>query len=565
MFYSDWKMIWKVVSLLLLLGTAALCGAYYASWQMELIGDRYEALLEGPATATRNVSRASRYIVLQDAAIYRTASAATEADVREAIADREDAAKIFDQTLVDTKKIVPEFGPKIDELRKAHDAALTGTCGPAIKAAADKSDPVNAGRALGLLRSTCEPAALGVIKQLSAINDEFIASANAQKKAAEAMAAWTGRVTLGGIAAVVLAIVGLAVFLTNRGISAPIASMMKVMEAMGHGDLGQAVTGTERRDEIGAMAQSLEVLRGQLSAAEQARAAQTAADAAAREQVRRRQSLVDAFVTRMTSLAAGFDKSSGEVADSAKNLSATAEETSRQAQAVGAAAEEAASNVQTVAASSEELAASVREINGQMAHSTRVADMAYSEAESSHTRIDLLASAASAIGDVINLIKGIADQTNLLALNATIEAARAGEAGKGFAVVASEVKQLASQTAKATDEIAAKVSEIQGATEGTVQSMNAIVRTIADVKQISAAVAGAVEEQGAATGEIAVNCQRAAQGAQQVTENISGVGRAAEMTGAAATQLMSLSNGLSGQAVDLRSEVETFARDLAAA
>jgi methyl-accepting chemotaxis protein len=142
------------------------------------------------------------------------------------------------------------------------------------------------------------------------------------------------------------------------------------------------------------------------------------------------------------------------------------------------------------------------------------------------------------VRDVINRIKGIADQTNLLALNATIEAARAGEAGKGFAVVASEVEQLAAQTSKATDEIAAKVGEIQGATEGTVQSMNAIVRTIADVEQ---------------------------QGAQQVTDNISGVGRAAEMTGAAATQPMSLSSGLATQAVDLKREVETFARELAAA
>ncbi len=565
MFYSDWKMIWKVVSLLMLLGVTALGGAYYAAWQMDVIGDRYEALLNGPAKATRNVSRASRFIVLEDAAIYRAATATAEADVQAAIKAREDAAKSFDGTLADTLKLVPDFAVKIEELRKARDDTATGVCGPVIRAAADKSDPNNAAKAIAALRSTCEPAMLGLIKRLSAINDEFIASAEQQVAAADAATTFTGRLTLGGIALGVLAVIGLAVFLVRRGICAPMTGMMTMMEAMGRGDLGQAVPGTARRDEIGAMAQSLEVLRGQLGAAEQARTAQTRADEAARTQVARRQSLVETFVGRVTALAAGFDKSSGEVADAAKNLSATAEETARQAQAVGAAAEEAASNVQTVAASSEELAASVREINGQMAHSTRVADAAYAEAESSHGRIDLLAGAASAIGDVINLIKGIADQTNLLALNATIEAARAGEAGKGFAVVASEVKQLASQTAKATDEIAAKVSEIQGATEGTVQSMNAIVRTIADVKQISATVAGAVEEQGAATGEIATNCQRAAQGAQQVTENISGVGRAAEMTGSAATQLMSLSDGLSGQAGALKREVETFARDLAAA
>ena len=565
MLYSDWKMIWKVVSLLLLLGVTALGGAYYAAWQMDVIGDRYEALLNGPAKATRNVSRASRFIVLEDAAIYRAATATADADVQAAAKAREDAAKTFDGTLVDTVKLVPDFAAKIEELRKAHDDTATGVCGPVIRVATDKSDPNNAAKAIAALRSTCEPAMLGLIKRLSAINDEFIASAEQQVAAADAATVFTGRLTLGGIALGVLAVIGLAVFLVRRGICAPMSGMMTMMEAMGRGDLGQTVPGTARRDEIGAMAQSLEVLRGQLGAAEQARAAQTRADEAARTQVVRRQSLVEAFVGRMTALAAGFDKSSGEVADAAKNLSATAEETARQAQAVGTAAEEAASNVQTVAASSEELAASVREINGQMAHSTRVADTAYAEAESSHGRIDLLAGAASAIGDVVNLIKGIADQTNLLALNATIEAARAGEAGKGFAVVASEVKQLASQTAKATDEIAAKVSEIQGATEGTVQSMNSIVRTIADVKQISASVASAVEEQGAATGEIASNCQRAAQGAQQVTENISGVGRAAEMTGAAATQLMSLSDGLSGQAGTLKREVETFVRELAAA
>ena len=565
MSFANWKLSWKVASLLLLLGLTALGGAVYAGSQMAAIDGRYTALLNGPAKAVRLLTRATRILALESLGIYRSAVAANDAELRIASAALAENSDNFAKLIEESGALVPAHSSELAEIRRVHDQTLAGTCGPTLRLARDKSDPANGAKALQNHKSVCEPALLALIEKFVSVSDEITEETGKVSVEASATSTTTGRTTVGGMVLSVVFIIGLAVFLVRRGVVAPIESMMQTMSAMGHGELGRAVSGTERRDEIGAMAQSLEVLRGQLAAAEQVRAEQAAADATAREQVRRRQSLVDTFVTRMTSLAAGFDKSSGEVADAAKNLSATAEETSRQAQAVGSAAEEAASNVQTVAASSEELAASVREINGQMAHSTKVADAAYGEAESSHTRIDLLAGAASAIGDVINLIKGIADQTNLLALNATIEAARAGEAGKGFAVVASEVKQLASQTAKATDEIAAKVSEIQGATEGTVQSMNSIVRTIADVKQISTAVAGAVEEQGAATGEIAANCQRAAQGTQQVTENISGVGRAAEMTGAAATQLMSLSDGLSDQAVDLRREVETFARDLAAA
>ncbi|AVO45505.1 methyl-accepting chemotaxis protein [Phreatobacter cathodiphilus] len=366
-------------------------------------------------------------------------------------------------------------------------------------------------------------------------------------------------------AVAMLLLAGVSIYLLTAAISTPIRTLTTAMGRIAAGELQTTVPFQTQRDEIGLIAKALQSFRQSLAEAETARRDQAAREETERQTLARREKLAADFVGRMQDLAKGFAQSSGEVADSARNLSATAEETSRQAQAVAAAAEEAASNVQTVAASAEEMAASVREINGQVSHSTVVAGTAFAEAESSNTRIAALATAASAIGDVINLIKGIADQTNLLALNATIEAARAGEAGKGFAVVAAEVKQLATQTAKATDEIGAKVGEIQLATDGTVKSMTEIVRVIGNIREISSSIAGAVEEQGAATAEIARNCQQAAMGTQQVTQNISGVGQAAEMTGAASTQLMTLSGGLSSQAADLRQVVETFVSEFAAA
>jgi methyl-accepting chemotaxis protein len=178
--------------------------------------------------------------------------------------------------------------------------------------------------------------------------------------------------------------------------------------------------------------------------------------------------------------------------------------------------------------------------------------------------VKALSEAATKIGEVVDLINNIAGQTNLLALNATIEAARAGEAGRGFAVVASEVKQLAAQTARATEEIGSKINEIQSATNRTVGSIDKIVGTVAQIQQISTVIASAIEEQGAATGEISSNTQLAARGTEDVTNNINGVGRAAEMTGSASTQLMGLAGNLNTQAADLQKEVTEFVKQLRA-
>ena len=221
-------------------------------------------------------------------------------------------------------------------------------------------------------------------------------------------------------------------------------------------------------------------------------------------------------------------------------------------------------NVQTVASATEELSSSIREIGNQVSESSRIVGAAVTQADDTNAKVKALAEAAQKIGDVVTLINEIAGQTNLLALNATIEAARAGEAGKGFAVVASEVKNLATQTAKATEEIAGQVRAIQDATDTSAQAIDTIAQTINRVNEISTAIASAVEEQGAATQEIARNVQQAAQGTTEVSSNIGSVTQVAQETGAAATQLLSSAGELARNGTLLRSQVDDFLREVRA-
>jgi methyl-accepting chemotaxis protein len=218
-----------------------------------------------------------------------------------------------------------------------------------------------------------------------------------------------------------------------------------------------------------------------------------------------------------------------------------------------------------VASATEEMTSSVNEIARQVQESSRIATEAVSQAEKTDARINALSQAASRIGDVVKLITAIAEQTNLLALNATIEAARAGEAGRGFAVVASEVKQLASQTARATDEIGTQIAGMQTATAESVNAIKEIGGTIGRIAQIASTIAAAVEEQSATTQEIARNVHGASKGTAQVASNIGDVSKAASETGAASTQVLSSAKSLSREGGVLKGEVEAYLRSVRAA
>ncbi len=400
-----------------------------------------------------------------------------------------------------------------------------------------------------------------LIKEIKSGEEELLITRAKAREEAFTSIVWA--ILVGDGLMVAFAILGVVMLAST--IAKPVTQITDIMRAIAGGNLQTEIPYRERKDEVGSIANTLTEFRDSLASAERARREKIAQEEAERALVAKRGKLAEDFVDRMRALATTFTRSSGDVSDAAKNLSATAEETSRQAQAVATAAEEAASNVQTVAASTEEMTSSVREIGGQVSKSSQIANSAAAEATRTENDVKALAEAASKIGEVVDLINNIAAQTNLLALNATIEAARAGEAGRGFAVVASEVKQLASQTAKATEEIGSKINEIQQATNRTVGSINKIVGTISQIQSISTIIATAIEEQGAATGEISQSTQQAARRTEDVTDTITGVGRSAEMTGAASTQLMTLSGELNSQAVNLQKEVGDFVTQLRAA
>ena len=315
----------------------------------------------------------------------------------------------------------------------------------------------------------------------------------------------------------------------------------------------------QRTDEFGTVARALNLTKAALLEAHNREEAQKAAEVERVEQRRaERNRMAEHFETSVGAVVETVSAAAAEMQSTAQAVSGTADQTSRQSTAVAAAAEQASANVQTVASAAEELSSSISEISRQVAQSTQVAGAAVAEVDGANQKVQGLAEAANKIGEVVALITDIADQTNLLALNATIEAARAGEAGKGFAVVASEVKNLANQTARATEEISNQIGGIQGATQDAVSAIGSIGGIINQINEITSAIAAAVEEQGAATQEIARNVEQASSGTQEVSSNIAQVTQAASETGSSATQILDAAAELGRQSDMLNGEVGNF-------
>jgi len=362
---------------------------------------------------------------------------------------------------------------------------------------------------------------------------------------------------IGALVLVSLLCMGFGLLMT-AAICNPIRAMTSAMRRLSARDMEAAIPCLGRRDEIGSMAAAVQVFRTDMLRAD---------SLVASEQEERRRK--EARATALERLIEGFEARTGEMAgllshasqgmrDTAQTMSGTAARTTEQASAVAQAAENAAGGVETVAAAAEQLSASIGEINQQVSQSARISSHAVSDAQRTNAVIQALSQGAQKIGAVIELINNIATQTNLLALNATIEAARAGEAGKGFAVVASEVKNLAQQTASATEEIRSQIAAVQSATGEAVAAVQSIIGVIDEVGQITTAIATSVEEQSAATAEIARHVQQTARSTQSVTSNIAGVSEAATHTGSAAARVLDSATALSREAEGLSGEVRRF-------
>ena len=527
---------------------------------------RLDTLMAGPVRQAELAADLNSTIWTAHAKLYRlAATAANETDSNKIQAMAKEAsaasARIMDAVKA-VEAIDADDAAKSPALQKLHAAATSYL--KQAKNAIEMADG-DAGSAMMFIKGAERPFA-----EIDKLTDELSVQSSEAKdrEIARSSTRLEQQQRMLGIIIAVVALAGFAIsFRIGRSISKPVVAMASAMRELAGGKFDVRLPGLERADEVGQMARAVDEFKAQAIARAEHEAAereQRNRDVANRQQEELHR-LADKFEAAVGEIIETVSHASTDLETAATGLTRNTETTRELSVKVSAASAETSSNVQSVASATEEMASSVTEISRQVQESSRVASEAVDQARQTDSRITVLSQAADRIGDVTKLITTIAEQTNLLALNATIEAARAGEAGRGFAVVAQEVKALASQTAKATGEIASQITEIQSATRDSVTAIKEIGGTIGRVSEIASSIAAAIEQQGAAIQEIARNVQQAALGTNSVAGNVAEVQRSATDAGSASSQVLSSAQLLAGESTRLKQEMERFLATVRAA
>lgn len=564
MLIDNLKIGTKILCVIGIMAVVSIAGGAYAAFQMKQIDTAYSDLIDRIESAIPENARAVRTLAEYGRDAYSLDLETTDDGNRRLLAEIDQDKTNYASYMTQVRRLVPEYTTEIDKFVAPVQAAFAA-CADPIREAGSVTTPDAIVKAGERLKAECDAPVKAAASQQIEFSHFLDKAAKTTSNDLTAKTHATIALTLGGLLLGLILSIVVGLVISRRGIVGPLAQLGGVMETLAKREYGIVVPGIERQDELGQMARVVEILKDGGIQWQQAQERERQEIAAREQRARSIETLTQQFDQAVATLLTTMTGATGQLEATAQAMSANAEQTTRQAANVAAATEQASANVQTVATAAEELSSSINEIGRQVSQSSHVAGATATEAETTNAVVKGLAESSASIGAVVNLIQDIASQTNLLALNATIEAARAGDAGKGFAVVANEVKNLANQTARATEEISQQIGSSQTATIQVVEAIGGIVNRIAEINHIATSIASAVEEQSAATGEIARNVQQAAQGTQDVSSNIVGVNSAATETGQAANQVLTAAQGLTGLARTLEAEVSKFLSGVRAA